>query len=422
MLKRIIIFCCFISLIYQGKAQDKEYARQIITTLTSPKYAGRGYTKNGDQKAAKFITTELKKNKVAPLSKDYWQSFPIQVNTFPSNMEISIDGENLIAGEDFLVNDYSCSVQGTFPLYFLSGKELSNIDDLIKKDFSGYFIVMDTVGTSFNLKHRYKEIVEKNSLRAKGIIEIIDKTPIHGISIEQENFAAIKIKRNKITKSSQSIYLDILAVEQKNYSTQNIQGYIKGATDSTIVFCCHYDHLGTMGKNVYFPGANDNGSGIAMVINLAKYYTLIKTKPYYTLVFLFFSAEELGLLGSYYFTQNPTIELSKIRFLINLDVIGSGEKGIQIVNSTIFKKEFEILNKINSEKKYLPAIQLRGEAANSDHYYFYKNGVPSFFIYTLGNYKEYHNIYDKANGLPLTEYNDLFKLLTDFVSILSQKP
>jgi len=96
-------------------------------------------------------------------------------------------------------------------------------------------------------------------------------------------------------------------------------------------------------------------------------------------------------------------------------MVGSGDKGIQIVNSTVFKKEFALIDNINSEKKYLPQIKKRGAAANSDHYFFYEKGVKSFFIYTLGEYKEYHNINDKAENLPLSEYEDLFRLLTEFV-------
>jgi Zn-dependent M28 family amino/carboxypeptidase len=173
-----------------------------------------------------------------------------------------------------------------------------------------------------------------------------------------------------------------------------------------------------MGTDAYFPGANDNASGTAMLLNLAKYYSKPENKPDYSIAFMSFSAEEVGLLGSKYYSENPLFPLKNIKFLINLDMVGTGSEGIKIVNSTVFKTEYDKLVKINEEKKYLKTISKRGEAANSDHYYFYKNGVRSFFIYTLGKeYKEYHNINDKP-PLPLTEYEDLFRLLRNFVKDL----
>jgi Zn-dependent M28 family amino/carboxypeptidase len=63
---------------------------------------------------------------------------------------------------------------------------------------------------------------------------------------------------------------------------------------------------------------------------------------------------------------------------------------------------------------YIPEVAIRGPAANSDHFPFYEKGVKSFFIYTRGDYSEYHSIYDRAKDLPLSEYEDLFRLMVDF--------
>jgi Zn-dependent M28 family amino/carboxypeptidase len=87
-----------------------------------------------------------------------------------------------------------------------------------------------------------------------------------------------------------------------------------------------------------------------------------------------------------------------------------------VVNGSVFHEKFNLLVKINDENRYLYQVSERGEAANSDHYPFYAAGVPCFFIYTLGSEcKEYHNIYDNADNVPFTEYEDLFRLLTDFL-------
>ena len=72
------------------------------------------------------------------------------------------------------------------------------------------------------------------------------------------------------------------------------------------------------------------------------------------------------------------------------------------------------MKKINEEQKLLAAVNARGKAANSDHYFFTEKGVPSFFFYTLGGIKAYHDVFDKAETLPLNEHEDLFKLIIAF--------
>ena len=76
-----------------------------------------------------------------------------------------------------------------------------------------------------------------------------------------------------------------------------------------------------MGKDTFFPGANDNASGVSMLLNLAKYY---KAHPAnYSIAFIFFSGEEAGLLGSKYYSEHPIFPLSKIKFLVNLVLLGT---------------------------------------------------------------------------------------------------
>jgi Zn-dependent M28 family amino/carboxypeptidase len=106
--------------------------------------------------------------------------------------------------------------------------------------------------------------------------------------------------------------------------------------------------------------------------------------------------------------------LKNIRFLVNLDLQGTGDEGITVVNATEFRKEYALLNEVNDSAKLLAKINARGKAANSDHYWFSEKGVPAFFFYTLGGIKAYHDVFDKAETLPLNEYEDLLKLVKGF--------
>ena len=184
-----------------------------------------------------------------------------------------------------------------------------------------------------------------------------------------------------------------------------------------MIFTAHYDHLGGMGKQVYFPGANDNASGTALLLMLTRYYS--QHPPKYSVVFIAFAGEEAGLIGSEYFVNHPLIPLKKIRFLTNLDLMGNGEEGITVVNATEFSKEFELLKKISNDNKLLATVNPRGKAKNSDHYWFTEKGAPSFFIYTLGKRKDYHDVNDIAATLPLYKMDDLQTLLVHFTDALS---
>src|SRR5690606_25921598 len=108
--------------------------------------------------------------------------------------------------------------------------------------------------------------------------------------------------------------------EYRSHNARNVIGYIKGTAfpDSFIVFSAHYDHLGMMGKQALFPGANDNASGVAMMLDIMHHYK--KNPPAYSVCFMAFAGEEAGLLGSYYYTEKPLFPLGQIAMLINLDL------------------------------------------------------------------------------------------------------
>ena len=108
--------------------------------------------------------------------------------------------------------------------------------------------------------------------------------------------------------------------------------------------------------------------------------------------------------------------LESIRFQINLDICGTGDEGIQVVNGSVLRPEFERLVAINDHFALLEKVKSRGERCNSDHCPFYLRGVPAFFIYTLGGARHYHDVYDTEEALTLSEFEDLHRLLTHFIN------
>jgi aminopeptidase YwaD len=413
-----------LSSVFTGFAQDTIYARSVVRKLASPAFKGRGYTLNGDKIAADFISKEFAKSRLIPLSQSYYQPYILSANTFPGKVKVKIDGVLYKTGVDYLVDAACPTVKGKFNVITITRTELRSKQSMasVLARASNSFILLDnrpdkeeTSEQLNNINLNLEQLQFDEALVFKGLIIFTrDKLTWTTSSSQASHPVLILNKLGFEPKKAKTIDLDIQAVWKKDYQTQNVAGMIKGSTntDSMLVVTAHYDHLGLMGKSVYFPGANDNASGTAMLLSLIRYYAI--HKPRYNMVFIAFSGEEIGLLGSKAFLEHPLIDLKKIKFLVNFDLAGTGEEGIRVVNGTIFKTEFEKVVALNTEYKLLKKVDIRGESCNSDHCLFYQAGVPDFFIYTQGGIKAYHDIYDRSETLPLTAFQSYFTLMTKF--------
>jgi aminopeptidase YwaD len=415
-------------LLFAGQAlwaQDIDYARTVVNTLASPAYKGRGYFGDGAKLASAFIAGEFKKAGVIPLNQGtYFQPFNLSVNTFPGRVELALNGQQLTTAKDYLIDASSPSLTGKFKVYPIRRADLLNQQTLIKslQMAQGAFLLIDNCpveNESTADKIKADQILEQLNtdpeLNLKGIINY-STAKLTWTTLPFQGPRMV-ISLNKSGLDPAAINEINLAVDAKfvpNFVARNVTGMIKGRsnTDSTVVITAHYDHLGMLGNKVYFPGANDNASGVAMLLNFVKLYA--KTKPKYNTVFLAFSGEEIGILGSKAFVEKPLIDLKKIKFLVNFDLAGTGEQGIKVVNGSIYKDKFEKLVTLNKEYKLLAKVDIRGAACNSDHCWFYEKGVPSFFIYTQGGISAYHDIYDRSETLPLTAFVPFFQLMTKF--------
>ncbi len=362
---------------FSASAQDISYNRKMVDTLTSPYFWGRGYTKDGMKKAASFLADQFKALGLEPLGKkDYLQRFSFSVNTFPGKMDVEVNGKHLIPGVDYIVGADSRG---------------SKAEGSLRQADSTHFV---------NAEER--------------IVVSLEKKLTWDVAQEASDLTTIQLDKNLFTQAPKTIKLSIENKLVEKFEAANVCAMVRGTEkpDSFIFITAHYDHLGGMGSDTYFPGANDNASGDALLLSLAKYY---RTHPQkYSIGFILFAAEEAGLVGSKYFTEHPLVPLKQIRFLTNTDLAGTGSQGITVVNATLFPKEFELMRKINDEHKYLVDIGQRGKAANSDHYWFTEKGVPAFFFYTKGGIAAYHDVFDKGATLPLTKQADLIKLLIEF--------
>jgi len=408
---------------------------------------GRGYVNDGTGIASEYIAKQMQKIGLKPLEdsasvntasinsdsfkkitpEDYKQYFTTSVKTYPNEVDLSINGKKLIAATDFVPVTGTPSVNGSFKVHAFDSSLFSKekiINKLKKKNLSKTLLLYNPAEMKGRIKKLVDSLVQYNYLNCGGFIQISDKPSISWSvysSPEVLKYPVLTVLKSSLPRKPKqaNVKIDLKNIEQ--YKISNVIGYIPGTTapDSLVVITAHYDHLGMLGKNAYFPGANDNASGTAMMLDMADYYSHPQNRMPFSMVFIAFAGEEIGLKGSKYCAQSSLFDLKKIKFLINLDMVGTGSEGITVVNGEQFPAYYDRMVRINADNEYLMKVAKRGESCNSDHCPFYRKGVPAVFIYSNGKeHLEYHNIYDVADHVPFSEYEDIFRLIRDFINTL----
>ena len=404
-------FAClgFLCLINSSRAQFKATGRELVDSLCSPYFFGRGYVNEGCSRAAYFLANRLSAYGLDPLFNEFFQEFPLTVNTFPKEFHVQLDKRNLKVGRDFQPHWQSPSAKGSYRLVYLDS--LNGTLPVIKSNEA-----LAIPKNWFAKAQKNKaELIEELSYLYPLVLEGGEQL-LWSVGHDQFKHPVIEVI-NPLFWGAEKVKMRYQAVIEPNYFCNNVCAVVKGTQypDSFLFLTAHYDHLGGMGQETYLSGANDNASGTAMLLSLAKYFN--ENPPKYSIAFVAFAAEEAGLVGSKYFVERSGIDLKKIKFLFNLDLMGTGATGATVVNATLFPLQFDQLKKVNDNGHYLSVINPRGEAANSDHYWFTKAGVPSFFMYLQDPaYTAYHNIHDRPQDLPLSRFDETCKLIIDFLN------
>ena len=294
-----------------------------------------------------------------------------------------------------------------------------------------YFLVFWFVVGSFLSSNSYAQIQESN---LKKHIEYLASDEMKGRqtgSKEVEKAAQYIEKHFKeygllpkgTKKYRQNFEAKVRRVVVKDSIRQadNVIGFLDNKAKYTIVIGAHYDHLGhgeldtrdTLNVGKIHNGADDNASGVAGLLELARHYAKNDVQESFNLLFIAFGAEEWGLLGSKYFTENPTIPLENIHWMLNMDMIGryNPDNGLAIIGygtSTAFPEIFE---GITSDIKFNLS---RDGSGGSDQTSFYKKDIPVLFFHT-GGHPDYHKTSDDAHKI---DYKSLKSILELEIKVL----
>lgn len=400
------------------KAQNKQYAQEVVNVLCSDSLAGRGYVNNGMGKAANFIKNEFVRNGLKPLPKlnSYFHSYTHGANTFPGIVELYVDNEKLEAGKDYIIDPGSLGGKGSVaPIY----ANKSNFRKLNQKKVNGKLLIMDSRGIqskdSINL---FFYSLWKLAKYATAVAEVESKLTWSASQKVQFPFVSFKIQATQVERIAKAKKIS-WTVENgfiKDFKANNVVGLVEGELkDSFVVVSAHYDHLGMMGRETYFRGASDNASGTSLMLDLASHYATLK--PKYSMVFVAFGSEEIGLVGSKVFVDEEVIPLKNIKAVLNIDLMGGGSEGVTVVNGSVYPKLFALVELANKNAG-LTKIKARGKSANSDHHWFSEKNVPSIFIYTNGDVVAYHDTEDNPSGLKWLHYEQLYTLMKSFINSL----
>ena len=204
---------------------------------------------------------------------------------------------------------------------------------------------------------------------------------------------------------------------------RNVIGYLNNNAENTIIIGAHFDHLGYGGEGSLYRdsikavhnGADDNASGTAILLDLAKKLTNQNTNNNY--LFMAFSGEEMGLLGSNYFVKNPTIDTQKVSYMINMDMVGRLKQDSTLAvygtgTSPIFK---QVLNAHNNKFKL---IENESGVGPSDHTSFYLVDIPVLHFFT-GQHSDYHKPGDDSEKLNYAGMEKISAYIFDVISDLN---
>lgn len=265
--------------------------------------------------------------------------------------------------------------------------------------------------------------------------------------LSPETFETLRTMMNGLTSQAKNgavsfpgIHISFFCIcAYERISTCNVVGMIPGADSLAgreyIAITAHHDHLGKIDSSSYYPGADDNASGTAVLLELVRTFSRSPIKPSRSILFLSFTGEEKGLLGSTYYVSHPTVPLNNFYALLNIDMIGRKDdyhpssQYIYVIGSDAISVRLDsLLQSANAESvqfsldyryndKHHP-LQLY---YRSDHAPFVRHGIPSVFFFG-GFHQDYHQKTDTKEKLLFSKMERLTYVLFQLTSKLGSFP
>lgn len=444
--------CCSIFLSAQNtsnQVDENEVIRNLkghITALASDKYEGRETGTKGETLSYQYIMTQFRMIGLEPKGTEgYIQPFPFTKGTeIGKKTTLSVGQVNYKLIEDFYPLAYSAnaSAEGNFIKagFGISAPALGYDDYKTKINRQGAIFVIELSRPEASDPHskfeEYADIRQRiDKAVEQGASGIIFINSDKNLDSPKQDFSN-KITPCKVpvvfakglayktfmdgTTGKVKLTVELNKIEGKGH---NVIGYIDNRQVNTVIIGAHYDHLGFGGDESLYRGepaihngADDNASGTAALIELAR--QLIKgydkSNNY---LFMAFSGEEKGLLGSNYFVKHPTISLAEVSYMINMDMVGrlKPEDPVLIINGVGTSPSW------NEEMKDIKIDSLKIKTSESgvgpsDHTSFYLDSIPVLHFFS-GTHSDYHKPSDDEN---LINYKGEFSIIKYILTLVDR--
>ena len=388
-----------------------------ISYLANDKLEGRRAGTNGEKLAGEYISQKFQLAGLQPKGSDgFYQPFEIY------------DGKQINSATHFVINENNLAVnKDFFPFPFSQNGSIEALPSIAvqEADMPWFYDLKETLEENKNNPHfDLNEYIRNNAKKAKtrGASAVIlynssaidDKLKFDSKDrTEKLDVPVLYVTRDAAKKyfGDQTATIDIklkVDIGDRKRTGHNIIGYLDNGAARTVVLGAHYDHLGygednnsmlRTGEKAIHNGADDNASGTAALIELARILKNTKQKNN-NYLFIAFSAEELGLNGSKFFTEHPTIDFTKVNYMINMDMVGRLNDSSQVVTIGGYGTSPQWGTLVDPNNKKNPfAIRIDSSGTGpSDHTSFYRKDIPVLFFFT-GLHSDYHKPSDDADKI-----------------------
>ncbi|MCL1821288.1 MAG: M20/M25/M40 family metallo-hydrolase [Prolixibacteraceae bacterium] len=453
---------------------DREELKFFVKTLTSASFEGRGVDTQGHKKAQEFIADRFAVLQLEPfsgdgylekfsLSQSYWNDIYIKTQNgktlwnFDKMLLQNRNTQNEETEKEVVFGGFGTQeeldridVENRYVLVFLLKlKDKFGIEERLSRRNAAGLIVFHTDDRRFeSMKRTLKEhcnakkytISEYRDTLAlapqpKALLDSLSNIIIPGT--ELKNIMGLpKNKLIKLAKKGKADAVPAVAIKVKferienEIETANVVGIVRGETDTVIIVSAHYDHLGKEG-NLFYPGADDNASGVAALLELAEEFSLCENLKY-TMLFLATSAEESGLLGSYYHVSQSGFDPQKVICNLNIDMISrcDGKHTDCRYLYCISDNQPEALDSLVREADRLYhacSFDYSGNgsgfgslSSRSDSHNFVKRGVPSILFFG-GMHNDYHKPDDTMDKIDFKILESRVQQIGIVIKLLQEK-